>query len=257
MEFESLILETIKALSLDDFAKRIDHTLLNPQSKVHDIERVCKEALEIGFAACYISPWYVKEARKILKDSEVKVGSVVSFPHGNSPIDVKVHEAKWLIENGAEEVDMVVNLNALKSHMWDYLANEISKVAKVVHEYDCILKVIVETGILSDDEKVKIAQIVAKSGGDYVKTSTGFIGRGATLHDVHLLKKAVSGRIKVKASGGIRHAIDAIMLIIAGADRIGTSAGVTIFNEFKRLKEGSIDSISKLPFFNINYSGSV
>jgi len=238
MELDSLVLRLIDKLSLRDFAKRIDHTLLSPQSSVSDIERVCREAIKYNFAACYISPWYVKRAKEMLKGSEVKVGSVVSFPHGNSPIDVKVYEAKWLVENGAEEVDMVINLNALKSHMWDYLREEVSSVAEVVHERGCTLKVIVETGILSDEEKVKVAQIVAESRGDYVKTSTGFIGRGATLHDVRLLKRAVLGRIKVKASGGIRHAIDTIMLIVAGADRIGTSAGVTIFNEFKKLKEG-------------------
>jgi len=237
MNIDPFISEFIRKTSLDEFARKIDHTLLNPQSNVNDIEKVCREALEHHFAACYISPWYVKRAKEILKGSKVKLGSVVSFPHGNSPVDIKVYEAKWLVENGAEEVDMVVNLNALKSHMWNYIAEEISRVAKVVHDYNCILKVIVETGILNNEEKIKIAQIVVKAGGDYVKTSTGFVGRGATLHDVYLLKKAVSGRIKVKASGGIRHAIDAIMLIIAGADRIGTSTGVTIFNEFKKLRK--------------------
>lgn len=237
MEFEKLVSRLVNKLSLKAFAKKIDHTILNPQSSTSDIERVCQEAIKYNFAACYISPWYVKEASKILEGSEVKVGSVVSFPHGNSPTKIKVYEAKWLVENGAEEVDMVINLNALKSHMWNYLREEISSVAEVVHEYGCILKVIVETGILSNEEKVKITQIIADFGGDYVKTSTGFIGRGATLHDVHLLKRAASGKIKVKASGGIRHAIDAIMLIAAGADRIGTSAGVTILNEFKELKE--------------------
>lgn len=239
-EFDSLVLKLVNELSLEAFAKKIDHTLLSPQSSVNDIEKACREAIKYHFAACYISPWYVKRAREILEGSGVKVGSVISFPHGNSPIEVKVYETKWLIENGAEEVDMVINLNALKSHMWNYLKEEINSVAKVVHEHNCILKVIVETGILNYEEKVKVAQVVAESGGDYIKTSTGFIGRGATLHDVHLFKKITSGKIKIKASGGIRHAIDAIMLIAAGANRIGTSAGVTIFNEFKRLKEETL-----------------
>jgi len=237
LELLDLIRSLASKLTEEGLAKAIDHTMLRPGATYEDLERACREAAERGFAACYVSPWFVRRASELLEGSGVKVGSVVSFPHGNSPIDVKVREASLLIEMGADEVDMVANLGAIRGHAWEYLREEVSRVAEVVHDAGCVLKVIIETGLLSDEEKAKAAEVVAEAGGDYVKTCTGFVGRGVTVHDVLVLRRALRGGAKIKASGGIRHAADALLLIAAGADRIGTSAGIAIHDEFKRLSE--------------------
>lgn len=230
--FEELLKVDVKFL-----ARKIDHTLLKPEATARDVERVCKEAIEYNFAACYIAPSYVRLAYDTLKGTGVKLGSVVAFPHGTLPMELKVKEAEWLVVNNVDEVDMVINLGAVKGKNFDLIEEEVANVANVVHDHGAILKVIIETGLLTDEEKIEVVKRLIKAKADYVKTSTGFLGKGATLYDIYLLKRVSKGKIKIKAAGGIRHPIDALLMIQAGADRIGTSTGVKIIEEFKKLKE--------------------
>ena len=225
------------SMDVNELARKIDHTLLKPTASFKDIERICNEAIKYNFIACYVSPCYVEYAYKMLKGSEVKLGSVIAFPHGNTSIDCKVNEAKWLVEHNVDEVDMVINLGAVKSGNFKIIEEEVSRVAEVVHEYGAILKVIIESGLLTNEEKIEVVRVLIKAKADFVKTSTGFIGPGANIHDVYFLKRVSNGKLKVKAAGGIRHALDALMLIAVGADRIGTSTGVQIIEEFKFMKK--------------------
>jgi len=229
--------ELIESLSVREFAKRIDHTLLRPNATFEDLKKTCLESAKYGFAACCISPWFVKYAREILEETDVRVATVISFPHGTSPASAKIEEARIALENGAEELDMVMNVSAFKSGLYELVADEVNKVMNLAESKGAIVKVIIETAYLDDGEKARAAELVVEAGAHFVKTCTGFAGDGATIHDVMLLKNVLGGRAKIKASGGIRHAEDALSLIAAGADRIGTSRGVQIIEEFKRLKE--------------------
>ena len=224
----------VKKLSQEDFARKIDHTMLKPNADLRQFEKACYEAVKYGFVACVVPPWFVERAKKIVKDA-VKVATVIGFPHGNTTKRAKLAEARDVLEKGAEEIDMVMNINAFKSGLYELVEDEIAEIVDTAREYNALVKVIIETAYLTDEEKIRAALIIKKVKADYVKTSTGFASRGATIHDVILLKKTVGDVVRVKAAGGIRHLEDAVAMILAGADRIGTSSGVQIMEEYLKL----------------------
>ncbi len=216
-------------------AAMIDHTLLKPEATEAQVETVCKEALRYKFASVCINPSYVKKAAGFLQNSEVKVCTVVGFPLGAHTPETKQFETRQAIENGAAEIDMVMNIGALKSGRKELLYQDMRAVVEVCREADVVSKVILETALLSDEEKVEACKIAARADVDFVKTSTGFGPGGATSHDVSLMKQTVAEfGIGVKASGGIRSFADAVQMIKAGATRIGASASVKIVEEAVR-----------------------
>lgn len=208
-------------------AKYIDHTLLKPESTEKDILRLCLEAKKYRFKAVCVNPYYVPTAAKALEGTDVQVATVVGFPLGSTSTFAKVCETKEAILNGATEIDMVLNIGALKSKKELDLYHDIKSVVKAASG-KALVKVILETGLLTDEEKQLACRIAKEAGADFVKTSTGFGSGGATVEDVRLLRETVGETMGVKASGGIRDAKTALAMIEAGANRIGTSAGVNI-----------------------------
>ena len=211
---------------MNSLSSLIDHTNLRPDALHSDIEILCKEAVQYKFASVCINPVYVSYAKSILKDENPKVCSVVSFPLGADSEEMKYAEARFLIFQGVDEIDMVINTAFLKERKIDLVKNEIKKVVEAA-DGNCV-KVIIETSLLNQDEKALACNIVMESGAAFVKTSTGFSSPGATLEDVRLIKKVVGDRVGIKASGGIKTKNEALKLIEAGATRIGTSRGVEI-----------------------------
>lgn len=211
-----------------DLAKYIDHTLLKPDTSADDIDVLCTEAVEYGFASVCVNPAWVKRAAGNVKGSDVKVCSVIGFPFGATPPEIKAMEARRAIRDGAREIDMVLNVGALKSGDHDLVRTDVAKVADACHEAGAILKVIIETSLLTDEEKVMASHLAQLAKADFVKTSTGFAGGGATVHDVLLMRETVGPKMGVKASGGVRNREDAEEMIAAGATRIGASAGIAI-----------------------------
>ena len=223
----------MKEFEVEEISKRIDHTILKPYASVDDVRRVCEEALRYGFAAVCLNPVYVPTASEILRGSDVRVCSVAGFPLGSTLKEVKVLEARRAVELGASEIDMVMNIPMFKSGRYDYVEEEIREVKEAMEGR--VLKVILECCYLTDEEKVRAAKLAERAGADYVKTSTGFGEWGARVEDVRLLRRTLSPRVRIKAAGGIRTAEQVIELIDAGADRIGTSSGVKIIQEFEKL----------------------
>ena len=209
-----------------NLAKLIDHTILKPIAQRADIERVCAEARKYGFCSVCINPFWVACAKQLLKGSDVKVCTVIGFPLGANTSAVKAYETKDALNNGADEIDMVINIGALKDKDYDTVLADIQAVRKECQGHT--LKVIIETSQLTDDEKVKACEISAQAGADFVKTSTGFTGGGATAADVALMKKSIPAHMQVKASGGVRTREDFDAMVAAGATRIGASSGVKI-----------------------------
>lgn len=209
--------------------KYIDHTLLKADATFEDIERLCEQAKMYQFASVCINPFYVKQAKELLQGSEVRVCTVVSFPLGANALYAKINEAIDVVSNGADEVDMVINIAALKNQQYDIVEDEIRMIKKVCDEK--ILKVILETCLLTKKEIVKACQIAQKGNADFVKTSTGFSISGATVEDVKLMKASISSSMQVKASGGIKTYADALKMIEAGATRLGTSNGINIIGQ--------------------------
>lgn len=209
-------------------ARLIDHTLLKPDTSAGEIRQLCQEAREYHFASVCINSAYVPLCADLLKGSDVAVCTVVGFPLGASPAEVKAYEAQLAIQNGATEIDMVLNIGTLKSNDLKGLYHDISTVVKTCHAHNVICKVILETSKLNDEEKVAACQVCKMAGADFVKTSTGFGGGGATVNDIALMRKVVGPNIGVKASGGVRNFQDAQAMVKAGATRIGASAGVMI-----------------------------
>ncbi|MBR2669017.1 MAG: deoxyribose-phosphate aldolase [Solobacterium sp.] len=206
--------------------KYIDHTLLKPESTPQDIEKICLEAKEYDFASVCIQPCYVKMAYGLLKDTDVKVCTVIGFPLGANTTETKIREACQAVEEGAGEIDMVINIGALKAGDTVYVTEEIRRIKEAIG--DLVLKVIIETCLLTDEEKVLACQCAVNAGADFVKTSTGFSKGGATVADVRLMKQTVGDRCQVKASGGIRTPEDFEAMVEAGATRIGTSSGIKL-----------------------------
>ncbi|HFU3861163.1 TPA: deoxyribose-phosphate aldolase [Streptococcus suis] len=208
--------------------KYIDHTILKPETTQEQVEKILAEAKEYDFASVCVNPTWVALAAESLKDSDVKVCTVIGFPLGANTPAVKAFETKDAISNGADEIDMVINIGALKTGNYDLVLEDIKAV--VAASGDKLVKVIIEACLLTDDEKVKACQLSQEAGADYVKTSTGFSTGGATVADVALMRKTVGPDMGVKASGGARLYEDAIAFIEAGASRIGASSGVAIMN---------------------------
>ena len=214
-----------------NLASKIDHTLLRADTSKTEIIQLCKEAKENGFAAVCVPPYWVRECKNQLRDSKVRIATVVGYPLGYAATPAKVEEARRAIDEGATEIDMVLNIIALKEGDYNYLKNELTSAGTIVQLRGGKLKVIIETGLLTIDEIIKACELCAKMNVDFVKTSTGMIEKGATVEDVKLLRGHLPKHIKIKASGGIRTRQQAQALIDAGADRIGTSHGLKLIAE--------------------------
>jgi len=209
----------------------IDHTILKPTTTLAEIEKLCSEAIQYQFAAVCVPPLFVKKAKEILDNSIIKTATVIGFPFGYNAIEAKVAEIVLAMVDGADELDMVVNISAIKNNDWNFIASEINTIMPIIKSKDKIIKVIIESGILTDDEIIKCCDIYGAAGVDYVKTSTGYAETGATLHAVELIRAHLADSIKIKASGGIKSYEFAKELIEAGADRIGCSSSVKIMQE--------------------------
>ena len=211
-----------------DLARKIDHTLLKPDATQKEIKKLCAEAKQYGFASVCVNPSNVTLCSKLLHDSDVKVCTVIGFPLGATSSAAKTFEANQAMQDGAQEVDMVINVGMLKSGEYDFVEDDILSVVSAAHSLGVLTKVIIETGLLSDEEKVKACMLAKHAGADFVKTSTGFVQGGATVGDIALMRKVVGPEMGIKASGGVRSQKDALALIASGADRIGASASVKI-----------------------------
>lgn len=219
----------------EEIAGLIDHTVLKPDARRADIEQCCAEAREQRFASVCVNPVYIAEVHRLLADSGVKTCSVIGFPLGACRTADKVAEARGVLGDGAQEVDMVLQLGALKDGDDAAVHDDIAAVAAACHEHDAILKVILETGLLTTEEKERACRLCVKASADFVKTSTGFGNGGATVDDIALMAAAVrEAGLGVKASGGVRTYADACAMIAAGATRIGASSGVAIVTEARR-----------------------
>jgi len=217
-----------------EIAHLIDHTLLKPDATVQQITQLCHEALLYNFASVCVNPTHIKLVAKLLKNSDVKVCSVIGFPLGATPSQTKVFETEQVLNDGATEIDMVINIGALKGNDDDLVERDIAGVVRVAHSRGALCKVIIEAGLLTNEEKVRACQLAKNAGADFIKTSTGFNTTGATIEDVALIRQTVGPSIGVKASGGISSLAVAQNMIAAGATRLGASAGVKIVQEAKQ-----------------------
>ena len=213
----------------------IDHTKLNPDATEKDIKKLIDEAKKYNFKSVCVNPCWVKFAAQNLKNTETSICTVIGFPLGANSTETKIFETENAIKNGANEIDMVINIGLLKSQKYDLVKEEIQEIAKVCHDNGALLKVILENCLLTKEEIVKACELSDEAGADFVKTSTGFSTSGADADDVALMRKSVSDRVKVKASGGIRDYKKSLEMIEKGADRLGVSAGVNIYKESKSL----------------------
>lgn len=211
-------------------AQLIDHTIVRPDATIDDVTRACEEAKKYGFACVVVQSCHVARARELLSGSLIKVCAVVGFPHGASTTTVKIVEAMEAMKNGASELDFVANIGMVKSGKYDFVEIDIKNVIAMTPQK--VHKVILETGSLTPDEITRVCQIAARAGAEFVKTSTGYGPRGATIEDVRLMRRAVGSLCRIKASGGIRGLATATALVEAGAERIGTSAGPAIMEEY-------------------------
>lgn len=209
----------------------IDHTFLKPTVLIQEIQKLCDEAIQYKFAAVCVQPPMLKIAKQQLNNSSVKLATVIGFPFGYSAIEAKMAETLLAIVDGADELDIVINLIALKNNDWSYLANELNHLLPIIHQKNKVAKIIIESGILTDDEIIKCCGLYGAAGVDFLKTSTGYAATGATIHAVELMKKHLPAGVQIKASGGIKTYQFAKQLIDAGAMRIGSSSGVQIVSE--------------------------
>jgi deoxyribose-phosphate aldolase len=216
-----------------DIASYLEHTILKPDTSFPDVKQLINEAEEYGMLGICIPPYYVKEARRIIKDKGIKLVTVIGFPLGYSSTASKVEECKRAIDEGVDEVDMVLNISAFKDKNYYFLQNDIQSVCVISHIYNIKVKLIIESGLMQNEELVKLCELGTTIGVDFIKTSTGVQVPGATVETVKFLRENLPKRIKIKASGGIKTLDQAIKLIEAGAERIGTSSGVSICNEHK------------------------
>jgi len=227
------------ALPPDKLVKLIDHTLLKPEATAEDIEKLCAEAKQYGFYSVCVNPIWVRKAKELLRGTAVKVCAVVGFPLGAQSPDIKTLEARRALREGAQEIDMVINIGALKSKDDLLVGRDIRGVVEVCDEARAVSKVILETALLSDEEKVRACKLSMKAGADFVKTSTGFSKSGATVEDVSLMARTVAPRkLGVKASGGVRTYADVVKMVDAGATRVGSSNSVKIVEEATAMASG-------------------
>lgn len=213
-----------------ELAKYIDHTLLKPEATEEQIEKIINEAKEYNFASVCVNPYWVKKSAKELKETDVNVCTVIGFPLGATSTEAKVLESNNALDNGADELDMVINIGELKAQHDDKVQSDIQAVVEAGHADNKYVKVIIETCLLTEEEKVRACELSKAAGADFVKTSTGFSTGGATVEDVKLMRKTVGSNMGVKASGGIHSKEEALALIEAGATRLGASSGVKIMN---------------------------
>ena len=214
-----------------NIASYIDHTVLKPTTTIGDVEKICAEAIQYQFAAVCVPPLYVKKAKKLLGDSSIKVATVIGFPFGYAAIEAKVAELVLAIIDGADELDVVINISAIKNNDWQFLANEINSILPIVKNKNKLIKVIIESGILTDEEIIKCCDLYGAAGVDFLKTSTGYAEKGATVEAVQLMRKHLADNVRIKASGGIKNYPFAKQLIDAGANRLGCSSSLSIVNE--------------------------
>ncbi len=221
---------------MEKFSKYFDHTLLKPDATPQNILKVVIEAVALGTAAVCVNGCHVRSVRRFIDaaGSDVKVAAVAGFPLGAMSTNAKAYEVQLAIEDGADEIDLVMNIGNAKTGNWAYIEDEVYTIAEMCHESSVILKLIIETCLLTDDEIIRACESARNAGADFVKTSTGFSSGGATVHAVELMKKTVGDDLKVKASGGIRTLDDARAMIDAGADRLGCSATAAILAEFEQ-----------------------
>jgi deoxyribose-phosphate aldolase len=217
-----------------DLAKYIDHTLLAPDATAEAIDTLCDEAKQYGFASVCVNPFWVRRCADRLRGTTVRVASVIGFPFGATTADSKAFETRRALRDGAREIDMVINVGALKSGMADEVRDDIRRVSDACHEVGALNKVIIEAALLTDEEKVLASYLAKQAKADYVKTSTGYGPHGATVEDVLLMRETVGPKLGVKAAGGIRTLEDVRDMIAAGATRIGASAGVEIVAEQRK-----------------------
>lgn len=224
----------MNTFSLFELSQLIDHTNLKPNATTAMIEKLCEEAKNYHFKMVAINQVQSKLCANLLKGTNVNIGAAIAFPLGQTSVESKCFETKNAIENGATEIDYVINISELKNGNFNYIENEMSQIVKICREHNVVSKVIFENCYLTDDEKIALCNIAVRVRPDFVKTSTGFGPSGATIEDVKLMKKHVGNIIKVKAAGGIRDADVFKKMISAGAERIGTSSGIPIIEEIKQ-----------------------
>lgn len=217
-----------------NYNKYFDHTMLAPQATSTDIDKLIKEAIKYDFKSVCIAPSYIKYAKEQLAKTDVLICTVIGFPLGYNATSVKVYETKIALDHGADEIDMVINIGRFKNKEYEYVLNEIKAIKEVCDNK--VLKVIVETALLANQEIKTITEIVLKSGADFIKTSTGFSFRGASFEDVEIMKSIAQDKLLIKASGGIKTGEDALKMIKLGASRLGTSKTVQIIEELNKLK---------------------
>lgn len=215
---------------MTSLSKKIDHTLLKSEASEESIETLCKEAIEYDFKAVCVNPYYVSKCKELLKDSDVKIATVIGFPLGSNKTEVKSLEAKLAVEDGADEIDMVINIAALKNKDYKVVKEDILAVVQSVKK-ETIVKVIIETCYLTKEEKIKACELAKQAGANFVKTSTGFGTYGARVEDIKLMREVVGSKMGIKASGGIRDYGQARKMIDAGATRIGASEGINIIKK--------------------------
>jgi len=223
-----------KTITYEQLAKVIDHSLLKPELTEDDVIAGCELAHKYHVATVCVKPCHVKLASELLKDSDVLVSTVVGFPHGSNRTEVKVLEAELAMDDGAVELDMVLNIGQLRSGKYDYVRDDIQAVCDVAHVRGAKVKVILENAYLTDEQKVVACKLAEEAGADWVKTSTGFAPGGATLEDLRLMRETVSNKVQIKAAGGVR-TLDAILPVIdVGCTRVGATATAVILDEFER-----------------------
>lgn len=218
-----------------NIAPFIDHTVLKPVTTIADVEKLCDEAMQYQFAAVCVPPLFVRKAKTILHDNNVKVATVIGFPFGYSAIEAKVAEIVLAIIDGADELDVVINISAIKNNDWQFLANELNTILPIIKKQHKTIKVIIESGILTDEEIIKCCDLYGAAGVDFLKTSTGYAEKGATVEAVALMRRHLADQVRIKASGGIKTFTFAKQLIDAGADRLGCSSSVQIITEAGQL----------------------
>jgi len=214
-----------------NIAGYIDHTVLKPTTTIADIEKLCNEAIQYQFAAVCVPPLFVKKAKEMLISSRVSVATVVGFPFGYSAIEAKVAEVVLAIIDGVDELDVVINISAIKNNDWQFLANEINSILPIIRSKGKLIKIIIESGVLTEEEIIKCCDLYGAAGVDFMKTSTGYAERGATVEAVQLMRTHLADNIRIKASGGIKSYTFAKQLIDAGANRLGCSSSIAIVAE--------------------------
>jgi deoxyribose-phosphate aldolase len=215
-------------------ASYIDHTILKPTTLLSDVQKLCAEAKAYGFAAVCVPPLFVKNAKAFLAGTDVKTATVIGFPFGYSAIEAKVAESVLAIVDGADELDVVINISAIKNNDWEFLANEINHIMPIIRKGGKAVKIIIESGILTNDEIIRCCDLYGAAGVDFMKTSTGYAEKGASVEAVALMRKHLADKIQIKASGGIKTYAFAKALIEAGANRLGCSASIAIAEEEKQ-----------------------